>query len=204
MAFETKSPQFEAEIYPLNALEYLSPLSWLTAMFILKVTVQFNLPVPQPAARLPKLAKVINKSLIKSSFPLLFYPSNKAFCPVTPLISLILSSSLIYISFHLMKSPVISNERVTFSRGQSMRRTRRHVLKTVAQQGRWLINVPVLPSQQGKDTRSVPERGQPARRAPSASSSQGCSCSSCLLYHLASPFCSNEVNDFFKRCWDSS
>lgn len=72
----------------------------------------------------------------------------------------------------MTESPVISYDRATFSRGQSMKRTGRHVvLKTVAQQGRWLINVLVLPSQQGKNTHSLTQRGQPARHAPSASSS---------------------------------
>lgn len=52
-----------------------------------------------------------------------------------------------------------------------MKRTGRHVvLKTVSQQGRWLINVPVLPSQQGKNTHSLTQRGQPASHAPSGSS----------------------------------
>jgi len=83
--------------------------------------------VPQPAATLPKLAKVINKSLIKSSSSLFFYPFNEALCPAPPLISLILSSSLISLSFDMTESPVISNDRATFSRGQSMKRTGRHV-----------------------------------------------------------------------------
>lgn len=72
----------------------------------------------------------------------------------------------------MTESPVRSNDRAMLSRGQSTKRTGKHVvLKTVAQQGRWLINVPVLPSQQGKNTHALTQRGQPARHAPSASSS---------------------------------
>lgn len=51
-----------------------------------------------------------------------------------------------------------------------MKRTGKHVvLKTLAQQDRWLINVPVLPSQQGKKTHSLTQRGQPVRHTHSAS-----------------------------------
>lgn len=76
----------------------------------------------------------------------------------------------------MMESPVISNDRDVFSRGQSLKRTGRHVvLKTVAQQGRWLINVPASPSQQGKNTHSLTQRGQPVRHAPSTTSSPAAS-----------------------------
>lgn len=90
----------------------------------------------------------------------------------------------------MTESPVISNDRATFSRGQSMKRTGRHVLKAVAQQGRWLNYVPVLPSQQGKNTHSLTARGQPARHTPSASSSLAASvqavfCTSYVHLHAA-------------------